>query len=40
MKTHIRLALACLLILVGTIATAQGEVKSVKMKIDGYLCGM
>jgi hypothetical protein len=40
MKSFSAIAIILILLaLAGAVATAQGEVKSVQMKIDGYLCG-
>ena len=37
MKRHMTFAVASLLLLFGGSATATAQVKSVQMKIDGYL---
>jgi len=39
MKKYILLALCGWLILFGTQLTARAEIKTVQMKISGYLCG-
>jgi len=39
MKRHITFAVASLLLLFGGSAIATAQVKTVQMKIDGYLCG-
>jgi len=39
MKKHLILIVAGLLISAGTANTSQAQVKSVHMKIAGYLCG-
>jgi len=39
MKKYILLALSSWLILFGTQPTARAEIKTVQMKISGYLCG-
>ena len=39
MKKYTFLVLVSILVLVGTQFTARAEVKTVQMKIAGYLCG-
>ncbi len=39
MKRYTAKALAGFLLLIGLAGGSQAEVKQVRMKIDGYLCG-
>jgi hypothetical protein len=39
MKRHITLAVAALILVVNLSGKTQAEVKTVQMKIAGYLCG-
>jgi hypothetical protein len=39
MRTQLRSLFASALLLIGVVSVAHAEVKTVKMKIAGYLCG-
>jgi hypothetical protein len=39
MKSYVTFALAVFLWMPASFVAAQAQVKSVRMKIDGYLCG-